>query len=62
MKIIITDDFDRDHVPDRLIAENVNRYYANCIIEALNNRFGGEKSRNFFKVVEDTYKLHVFKP
>ena len=62
MKIIKTDNFDRDYISDLLIAENVNKGFAECLVEQLNNTYSGCNSPDFFKLVPDDYKLHKFQP
>jgi hypothetical protein len=57
MKIIRVDNFDRDNQPDKLIAENVDIFYASTMIKGLNDRYSGTGSPVFFKLVEDSYKL-----
>lgn len=62
MKIICVDNFARDNHSDRLIAENVNDFYAPKIVEFLNQKFGGDHSPDFFKAVPNDHKLCVFDP
>lgn len=61
MKIIRSDNFNRDYISDALIAENVNEYYGNLIVKLLNTH-EGEDSLDFYKVVADEYKLYKFIP
>ena len=62
MKIVNCDNFDRDYHPDKLVCENVPEYYAQTIADALNEKFGGEESSNYFKVVADDYVLYEETP
>lgn len=62
MKIIRVDNFDREGVNDRLVCENVNEYYGLKIAEYLNDRFSGEHSPDFYRLVDDNYKLYVWEP
>lgn len=63
MKIINTDNYDRDNHSDILIAENITSVtFAKFIADSLNQKYGGENSSNFFKAVEDDYKLYTFEP
>lgn len=57
MKIIGTDNFDRETVDDKLIAENICSYYANKIVDLLNND-SGPNSYYYYKAVEDDYVLY----
>lgn len=58
MKIIQCDNFDRDHVPDKLIAENVPEEYAGVMCDALREEFSsGPNPMDWFRVVPDDYEL-----
>ena len=52
MKIIKTDNLDRDYMSDILIAESCNAKYTDCILDALNAKYGDE----FFFSVQDDQK------
>lgn len=60
VKIIRVDNFDREHVPDELIAENVDPKIATEITEFLNRKHSGIYSPDFYKVVPDDHKLHQY--
>jgi len=62
MKIIKVDNFDREDISDELIAENVPDYYVKCIVEELNQKFGGSTSPDYFMGKPDDYKLYTFEP
>jgi len=62
MKIIIVSNFDNEAVSDRLIAENVSSVYGRTMVSALLDKFSGSSSPDFFRLVEDDYKLYEFKP
>lgn len=62
MKIICVDNFNRESRSDNLVAENVNAYYAKFIVEILNERFSGRDCSDFYRVVENDYKLYTFEP
>lgn len=62
MKIVSKDNFNREHISEVLIAENVLRYYANYIVEALNKRYSGDYADTFFVATPDSYKLYKFNP
>jgi hypothetical protein len=57
MKIIATDNLDRDDHADKLIAENVDSIYAGTIVNALNAKYSGEHAPLFFTAVNDNYPL-----
>ena len=59
MKIISTDNFDREIYSDLLIAENIRiKEYADIMCKALNDKFSNnDYADRFYKVVEDDYKL-----
>lgn len=60
MKIIAIDNFGRDYVSDKLIAENVSELYAKEIAEYLNKTHGGEQAWYYFEAVPDDHKLYEF--
>ena len=62
MKIVGASNFDLETVNDVLVAENVQPFYIDHIVKALNEKYACEHSTYFFKSVEDDYKLHVFEP
>lgn len=62
MKIIAKDNFDRDDVNDRLICENVNKYYGKYLIDFLNEKFSANDTPDYFVLKEDNYKLYKFEP
>lgn len=57
MKIISVDNFNRESYADKLIAENVSGYLGKAVTDFLNEKFGGDYSNNYFKLVEDDYVL-----
>ena len=59
MKIIAIDNFGRDEVSDKLIAENVIPHYAYLIVNKLNEDLY-EGSPYFYKAVDNDYKLYKF--
>ena len=61
MKIICVDNFQRDTKNDSLVAENINVHYGEYIVRLLNEH-EGEHSPNFYKLVEDDYKLYKWEP
>ena len=62
MKIIKVDNFDRESVSDTLIATNISNYYAKLIAALLNEKLSGTHFSDFYRVVEDDYKLYEFTP
>jgi len=62
MKIINKDNFNRESMSDSVVAENVPDFYADTITEALNNKFGGERSTDYFLAVQDDYEIYIFDP
>jgi len=61
MKIIVVDNFDREGPGsnDGLIAENVSLYWGTRIVELL-NMDTPENGDDYFRLVEDSYKLKKF--
>ena len=63
MKIIRVDNFNREYIPDSLVAENVQfEGYAKVMCDALNNRYSDAHSPDFFVVKPDDYELQKFEP
>jgi len=62
MKIICVDNFGRESISDRLIAENVPDYWARIIVELLNSHASGDHDPNYFQAVADNHKLYEFVP
>lgn len=56
MKIIARDNFNRDYIPDWLVAENVNEHMGSKIVNLLNESEGGN-SPNYYDLVDDDYEL-----
>lgn len=63
MKIIAVDNYDRQGpgYDDRLVAENVSKPMADRIVTLLNGSLN-EHSEEFFRAVDDDYKLQEFEP
>ena len=63
MKIVATDNFDRETVSDYLVAENItSNDYAEAMCDALNAKFGGDDALRFYQVKPDDYVLYLFDP
>ena len=63
MKIVREDNFNRDYIPDYLVAENIqSEYYANVMCKALNQKYGSARAQFFFVVKPDDYALKRFEP
>lgn len=64
MKIIKVDNFDGEgpNSDDKIVAENVHEYYGPLILEWLIKTFSDDYSRDYFRIVEDNYKLKKFEP
>lgn len=56
MKIICVDNFNRESVAEKLIAENVKESWGRHIVKLLNDE-EHDDSPNFFMLVEDDHKL-----
>ncbi len=59
MKVICKDNFDREHINDRLICDKLNQKQADAVALALNSVAAFD---DFYLVVPDDYKLREFKP
>jgi len=66
VKIISVDNFDREQIgtsDDKLISENVDAYYVDTLVAALNaNYCADELADRFFKAVPDNYVLREYRP
>ena len=60
MKIINTDNFDREDHSDSLVCENVSEFYGKIIVKALNDKLSGSTSPDYYRLVPDDYKLYKF--
>jgi hypothetical protein len=60
MKIIQIDNFDRDYISDVLVCENVNEYYGKKILDFLIKSLSNDTGQNYYRLVEDDYKLYTF--
>jgi hypothetical protein len=56
MKIIVVDNYGRESVADRLVAENVSEYWGKRIVNMLNDK-EHDDSQDYFKLVDDDYTL-----
>lgn len=57
MKIVHTDNFDRETVPERIVAENIqNRTEGNLMLSVLQARCSNTGS-DWYKLVDDDYVL-----
>ena len=62
MKIIRVSNFNNESVSDVLIAENVHHFYIKNIVYILNEMYSGNVAPDYFRAVEDDYKLYIFEP
>ena len=62
MKIIKVSNFGKETISDEVIAEKVHGYYIKFITTELNRVWSGDNSPDFFRAVEDDYKLYIFEP
>ena len=62
MKIIQTDNFDRDNVSEQLIAESVPPYWAKKIVALLNGKYSGSETSFFCAAKPDGYQLYTWEP
>lgn len=58
MKIITKDNFNLDLFAETVVAENVNKYHGEEIVELLNTKHWTETSDIYFALVEDDYELY----
>lgn len=60
MKIICVDNFARETHDDVLVCENANDFYGEFIVNMLNEKLSGEHSSDYYRLVEDDYKLYKY--
>ncbi|PAD70588.1 hypothetical protein CHH83_01950 [Bacillus sp. 7586-K] len=60
MKVICVDNFARETHDDVLVCENVNDFYGKFIVNMLNEKLSGEHSSDYYRLVEDDYKLYKY--
>ena len=61
MKIIRKDNLDRDAISEVLICSDVGTYFGTEIVQYLNDKFSGDRSPDYFKLVADDYTIYEFK-
>ena len=61
MKIIRTDNFNRDYIPDKLIADNVAKFWAEHIVKLLNANID-PNGADYFRAVPHNYELLNVEP
>lgn len=62
MKVIQFDNFCRDYISDRLIAENVDETIGAAMVESLTRQYGGVYEEQAFRLVPDDYRLYAYEP
>lgn len=61
MKVIRTDNYDRDYVDDALVAEGLSVEEASKMADDLNAK-EHEDSQDFYRMVADCYELQRWEP
>ena len=61
MKVVCIDNYNRDYISDRLVCENVSKFYGDIIVVCLNERIRAEGS-DYFVLRPDDYKLFTLEP
>lgn len=57
MRIVCTDNFDRETVPEHFVLWPMPKDAALELANVLNRHFSGSTSRDYYKVVENDYQL-----
>jgi len=60
VKIVQSDNFDRENISEQLLAENVPEYWADKIVELLNDKYSGSTTSFYCSAKKDNYKLYIF--
>jgi hypothetical protein len=58
MKIVTKDNFSRDLFTEQVVAENVNRYIGEQLVNSWNDKHWDERSDYYLELVEDDYVLY----
>ena len=61
MKIIATDNFDRELYSDKLVCENISKFYGIKFTKILNDETN-DNSQWYYKLVEDDYEIFIYNP
>jgi len=59
MKIIETDNFDRDYPNEKVVMRNLTSDQAEYIADAINKVCSGPSAQRFWKVEEEDYKAQL---
>ena len=60
-KVIRTSNYNFETVDDVFICGNVTKQVGNMIADALNDKYSGDESDDYYMCVESDYILHKFK-
>lgn len=58
MKIIWKDNFGRDLYTEKVVAENVDKYVGQVLVDLHNDKFWNGHSDSYLALVEDDYELY----
>lgn len=58
MKIVTKDNFGRDLYTEVVVAENVNEYLGQELVDLYNKKHWNEYSKEYLALVEDDYELY----
>lgn len=59
-KVIRVSNYNFETVDDVLICENVTEHHGNMIADALNDKYSGDESDDYYICVSNDYILHKF--
>lgn len=63
MKIVKVSNFNDEMINDQLVCSNIkNKFEADTMLEALNQKHSGDTANYHYKIVEDDYKLYTWEP
>jgi len=62
VKIVRISNFNSNKLINESIAENVQTFYGEKIVEFLNKTFSGDYATDYFRLVKDDTKLYKFIP
>lgn len=58
MKVVLVDNFDRDYIADRLLADNLTQEDARALADDFNKKHASYNCPDFAVVKDDNYKLY----
>ena len=58
MKIVTKSNYNEELYVEKVIAENVDKYFGELLVKEYNNRYWNENSGDYLALVEDSYECY----